>query len=79
MPDDHRVFSARADGNKLYVKTDPTGPEAAYDWTGPPGAHHATIEMSSSTHVYTTRWEWKVSVYDAAGTLLGEITEERWD
>ena len=51
----------------------------SYDWTGPEGAHHATTEMNESTHVYTTNHELRVCVYDAAGTLLGELTEVHWD
>lgn len=73
------VVSARSDGQKLYLKHEPAGPEAAYDWTGPEGAHHATIEMNESPHVYTTKHELRIRVYDAADTLLGELTNEHWD
>ncbi len=77
-PDDgYRL--ARSDGKKLYLKKHAGDAEVGQDWNGPEGAHHATIEMSSSTHVYTVRWEWKTSVFDAAGALLGEVIEERWD
>jgi hypothetical protein len=76
---ERRVVSARSDGQKLYLKHEPAGPEVAYDWTGPAGAHHATTEMSESTHVYTTKHELKIRVYDAAGTLLGELTKEHGD
>jgi hypothetical protein len=79
MFSDVSLASARVAGKKLYLRRNRAGPEEVRDWTGPEGAHYARIEMSSSTHVYTTRWEWKTWVYDAAGTLLGELTDERWD
>jgi hypothetical protein len=76
---ERRVVSARSDGQMLYLKDDPAGPEVAYDWTGPEGAHHSTTEMNESTHVYTTNHELRICVYDAAGTLLGELTKDHWD
>lgn len=79
LAEEGRDLPARVVGKKLYVKAKPSMPEHVYDWNGPDGAHHATIEISSGTHVHTVRIEWKISVYDAAGTLLGEIIEEQWD
>ena len=73
-----RVVPARVRGKKLYVRMEPKGPETAYDWAGPAGAHHASIEMSSSTHEYTTKVEWKLTVFNAEGTFLGELSGEDW-
>lgn len=77
--EERRVVPARSDGKKLYLRHDPAGPEVAYDWSGPEGAHHATTEMNEYTCVYTTNHQLKICVYDAAGTLLGELTEDHWD
>jgi hypothetical protein len=79
------VFPARVDGNKLYVDMPfvlfdetPSKREQVFDWAGPDGAHHVTLEYSSATMVYTVRIECKMSVFDAAGNLLGEVIEEHW-
>jgi hypothetical protein len=79
------VFPARADGKKLYVNMPfvlfddtPTHREQVFDWAGPDGAHHVALEFSSATMVYTVRIECKMSVFDAAGTLLGEVIAEHW-
>ena len=45
----------------------------------PATAHHATTEMHDSTHVYTTKYELTICVYDAAGNVLGELTDTHWD
>jgi hypothetical protein len=83
-PIDRRLVWARADGKKLYLKDGPTSLEAAHDWAGlgaerAQRASYATIDQSSSTHVYTTKYERKISVFDEDGALLGELTEEHWD
>jgi hypothetical protein len=78
-PDDGKRL-ARSDGQKLYLRKHDGDREMAQDWAGPAGAHHALIEWSDSTHVYTVRYETKISVFDEAGALLGEpIIDEHWD
>lgn len=37
------------------------------------------MEHYSSTWVYTVKYEWKISVYDAAGALLGIVEWEVWN
>lgn len=69
---------ARSDGTKLYLQLEPTGAEVAYAWTGPAGAHSATIEETVQTREYTTICQRKVCIYDADGVLLGEMNEEEW-
>jgi len=72
---DRREVLARSDGTTLYLKVDPTRPEMTYAWTGPTTAHHATIEESAHVLIYMTKYERKVSIYDEASTLLGELTD----
>ena len=54
----------------------------SYDWAkieSARDAHYATIFHHSSTHVDTVKFEWIISVYDAAGTLARKLTHEVWD
>jgi hypothetical protein len=76
---DRREVPARSDGERLYLKMDPAGLDVTYDWMGPAGAHHATIDEHERTfHPYGSELRLEISVYDAEGMLLGTLTTTEW-